>query len=72
MWVQLYLIYRHKWLVCDINCMFLFLSAADEYWSSYSTPTSSTPAGKKRTRKIPKSAEKVLDAPNLINDFCEC
>ena len=41
----------------------------DEYWSTYGTPLSA--CSKKTVRRFPKAAEKVLDAPNLINDFCE-
>ena len=28
-------------------------------------------SSKRTTRKFPKAADKVLDAPNLIDDFCE-
>ena len=42
----------------------------DEYWSSYSGTSPSLSSGKK-IRKTPRSADKVLDAPNLINDFCK-
>ena len=40
-----------------------------DYWNSHALTPTASPVGKKATRKIPKSADKVLDAPNLINDF---
>ncbi len=40
-------------------------------WHQY-TPKRRVPNKKSRPRKLPKSAERVLDAPNLLNDFCEC
>ena len=44
----------------------------DEYWRSYAEPlTPSSSSSAKKSRRIPKSANKVLDAPNLINDFCK-
>lgn len=38
-----------------------------QYWSSYGTPKDLS--AKKQGRRIPKSADKVLDAPDLQNDF---
>lgn len=49
-------------------CMWSFL--IDDYWSGYSTMSPTSSPGKK-LRKAPKSADKVLDAPNLANDFCK-
>ena len=45
-------------------------SLSDDYWSPYLS--SHTPSSNKKTRKLPKAPEKVLDAPNLINDYCKC
>lgn len=44
-------------------------SGGCDYWNSHTLIPTASPVGKKVTRKIPKSADKVLDAPNLINDF---
>ncbi len=42
-------------------------------WRQYSPKSSGvTPRRPKRARKLPKTADRVLDAPNLLNDFCEC
>ncbi len=39
-------------------------------WQQY-TPKRRVSTKKSRPRKLPKSADRVLDAPNLLNDFCE-
>lgn len=39
-----------------------------QYWSPYVSSTG-TKSAKKKARRIPKTAERVLDAPNLMNDF---
>lgn len=38
-----------------------------QYWSSYGTPKDLS--SKKQGRRVPKAADKVLDAPDLQNDF---
>ncbi len=41
-------------------------------WQQYSPkPRGVTPKRPSRARKLPKTADRVLDAPNLLNDFCE-
>lgn len=42
----------------------------DDYWNAYSA-MSPVATARKQFRKAPKSADQVLDAPNLINDFCK-
>ena len=44
-----------------------------DYWENSPVLSSSSVNRKKtqRRRKIPKQAEKILDAPNLVNDFCK-
>lgn len=51
-------------------CLSFIIISSGEYWNAY-TPTRRTPTKKINARKIPKNAEKILDAPNLANDFCE-
>lgn len=50
-------------------CSTSFFISTGSYWEAYST-SASRPASSKKTRKFPKAADKVLDAPNLIDDFC--
>ena len=45
-------------------------SLSDAYWSPYLS--SHIPSSNKKARKLPNAPDKVLDAPNLINDYCEC
>jgi cell division cycle protein 20 (cofactor of APC complex) len=41
----------------------------DAYWKDYSLPTPNSTSARKAVRKYPKTADKILDAPNLIDDF---
>ena len=48
-----------------------FVFPSEDYWDSpVLSPSLQRKRMQKRT-KIPKSAEKVLDAPNIVNDFCK-
>ena len=46
-------------------------SPVDSYWKDYSLPTPNSSSARRAVRKYPKTADKILDAPNLIDDFCE-
>ena len=48
-----------------------FFFSLDPYWGAYSVATLSSTSKTNTTRKYPKAADKVLDAPNMIDDFCE-
>ena len=52
-----------------MTCFYFIIT--DSYWGAYSTSMSHSASSKRTTRKFPKAADKVLDAPNLIDDFCE-
>ena len=49
----------------------LMISIFIEYWYSYNSKAKAHSQLKRTSRKIPKVADKTLDAPNLLNDFCE-
>lgn len=63
---------RHSTRQCEFTISIvnvLWILCAD--WQEYSPRQPPSVKKVNKVRKLPKCADRVLDAPNLINDFCE-